>query len=64
MTFSFEWIGAFMPAILYTSDSWHRHPGCFINEDACTTEGGVEKPAHTACGTRSLSALKCMMQGS
>lgn len=53
-----------MPAILYTSDSWHRHPGCFINEDACTTEGGVEKPAHTACGTRSLSALKCMMQGS
>lgn len=36
-----------MPAILYTSGSWQRHPVCFINEGACTTEGGVEKLAHT-----------------
>lgn len=50
--------------LLKGSDSWQRLLLCFINEDACTTEGGVEKAAHTACGTGSLSTLKCMIQGS
>lgn len=60
---------SFYASLLYTifiEREWFlaEDPLCFINEDACSTEGGVEKLVHTACGTRSLSALKCMIQGS